>query len=62
MTDLLRRVERLEQRVAALRTPEARRVIVAVSIGESEPEARARERVAPGEQCIFVAVEDASRR
>jgi hypothetical protein len=60
MTDLLRRVERLEQRVEALRTPEARRVVIGDRIGETEAEARERLGIDAGERILFVAVEDAS--
>lgn len=59
---LERRVERLEQRVEALRTPEARRVVVADRIGETEAEARERLGIDAVERILFVAVTDASRR
>lgn len=59
MTDLLRRVERLEQRVAALRTPEARRVIVG-ELGEPEDVIRERHGIGPRERVVVVEVVDAS--
>ena len=60
MNELLRRVERLEQRVEALRVPEPVPVIIG-ELGESEDVIREHHNVGPRERVVVVAVTDASR-